>query len=72
MFIRRDTFRAKRFMLMSAILIVALVNPYYLRNLIEYLGQQFYNAGQLEKSRQHGAKAPDSAWLVGTYLRRHC
>ena len=47
MFIRRDTFRAKRLMLMSAILLIALVNPYYLRNLIEYLGQQFYNAANL-------------------------
>ena len=47
MFIRHDTFRAKRLMLMSAILIIALMNPYYLRNLIEYLGQQFYNAANL-------------------------
>jgi hypothetical protein len=47
MFIRRDTFRSKRLMLMSAILLIALVNPYYLRNLIAYLGQQFYNAANL-------------------------
>jgi hypothetical protein len=47
MFIRRDTFRSKRLMLMSAILLIALVNPYYLRNLIAYLGQQFYNAASL-------------------------
>jgi hypothetical protein len=32
---------------MSAILLIALVNPYYLRNLIVYLGQQFYNAASL-------------------------
>ena len=47
MFIRRDTFRSKRLMLMSAILLIAVVNPYYLRNLIGYLGQQFYNAANL-------------------------
>jgi hypothetical protein len=47
MFIRRDTFRSKRLMLMSAILLIALMNPYYLRNLIEFLGQQFYNAANL-------------------------
>ena len=47
MFIRHDTFRAKRLMLMSAILIIALMNPYYLRNLIEFVGQQFYNAANL-------------------------
>jgi hypothetical protein len=44
MFVRRDKFRAKRLMLMSAILIVALVNPYYLRNLIGFLERQYYLA----------------------------
>ncbi len=44
MFVRHDTFRAKRLMLMSAILLIALMNPYYLRNLIEFLGQQYYMA----------------------------
>ena len=29
---------------MSAILLIALMNPYYLRNLIEFLGQQYYYA----------------------------
>jgi hypothetical protein len=43
-FVRRDRDRAKRLILMSAVLIVALVNPYYLRNLIEFLGQQYYLA----------------------------
>ena len=38
MFVRHDKFRAKRLMLMSAILLIALMNPYYLRNLIEFLG----------------------------------
>jgi hypothetical protein len=31
-------------MLMSTILLIAIVNPYYLRNLIEFLGQQYYMA----------------------------
>ena len=44
MFIRGDTIRSKRFMLMGAMLLIALVNPYYLRNLIEFLGQQYYTA----------------------------
>ena len=44
MFVRHEKFRAKRLMLMSAILLIALVNPYYLRNLIEFLGQQYYTA----------------------------
>jgi hypothetical protein len=44
MFVRRDKFRTKRLMFMSAILLIALVNPYYLRNLIEFLGQQYYYA----------------------------
>ena len=47
MFVRRDKFRSKRLMLMSAILLIALVNPYYLRNLIEFLGQQYYYAANL-------------------------
>jgi hypothetical protein len=33
MFVREDKFRTKRLMLMSAILFVALMNPFYLRNL---------------------------------------
>jgi hypothetical protein len=37
----RDKFRSKRLMLMSAILLIALVNPYYLRNLIEFLWTQY-------------------------------
>ena len=49
MFVRRDKMHSKRLMLMSAVLLIALVNPYYLRNLIEFLGQQYYyaaNSGQ--------------------------
>ena len=44
MFVRHDKMRPKRLMLMSAILLIALLNPYYLRNLIEFLGQQYYMA----------------------------
>ena len=46
-FVRQDKFRAKRLTLMSAFLLVALMNPYYLRNLIEFLGQQYYYAANL-------------------------
>ena len=41
MFARNDKFRTKRLMLMSAGLLVALVNPFYLRNLIKFLWQQY-------------------------------
>jgi hypothetical protein len=44
MLLRHDTFRLKRLVLMSAILLIALVNLYYLRNLIEFLEQQYYLA----------------------------
>jgi hypothetical protein len=44
MFVRTDTFRAKRLMLMSALLLVALMNPFYLRNLIDLLGSQYVMA----------------------------
>ena len=44
MFVRHDRFRVKRLMSMSAILLVALLNPHYLRNLIEFLWQQYYYA----------------------------
>jgi hypothetical protein len=44
MFVRVDKFRAKKLMLMSAILLIALMNPLYLRNLIVFLGKQFYVA----------------------------
>jgi hypothetical protein len=47
MFVRRDKMRSKRLMLMSTVLLVALLNPYYLRNLIEFLGQQYYYAANL-------------------------
>ena len=38
MFVRHDKFRTKRLMLMSAILLIALMNPFYLRNLIAVSG----------------------------------
>jgi hypothetical protein len=41
LFLRREKMRPKRLMLMSAILLIALVNPYYLRNLIGFLGHQY-------------------------------
>ena len=43
-FVRCDKFRSKRLMLMSVILLVALLNPFYLRNLLEFLGQQYHVA----------------------------
>jgi hypothetical protein len=44
MLVRPDRKRPKRLMLMSAILLIALMNPFYLRNLIEFLAQQYYFA----------------------------
>jgi hypothetical protein len=41
MFVRSDKFRPKRLMLMSAILLVALMNPYYVSNLIGFLALQY-------------------------------
>jgi len=42
--VRHDKFRTKRLMLMSSILLVALLNPFYLRGLIQFLGEQYYTA----------------------------
>jgi hypothetical protein len=41
MFVRRDKLRAKRLMLMSAVLLTVFMNIYYLPNLIEFLGKQY-------------------------------
>jgi len=52
MFVRHDTFRAKRLMLMSAILLTTLMNPFYLSNLIGFLEEQYLlaaNATFLDK-----------------------
>ena len=62
MFVRHDTFRIKRLMLMSAVFLIALMNPYYLRNLIEFLGLQFYIA---TKGTYMGNMAPDLLTLRG-------
>jgi hypothetical protein len=48
--VRNDKMRSKRLMLMSSILLIALVNPFYLGNLIEFLAYQYSlaaNAGSL-------------------------
>jgi hypothetical protein len=42
--VRRDKFRTKRLILMGTILLVALLNPFYLRNFMEFLGQQYQMA----------------------------
>jgi hypothetical protein len=46
-FVRTDTFRWKRMVLMSSLLLIVLVNPYYLRNLIGFLAQQYYYAASV-------------------------
>ena len=56
---------------MSAIFLIALMNPYYLRNLIEFLGQPILHRHQGNLYGEHGAEPSDSAWLVGTYFRSH-
>jgi len=61
-FVRHDKFRTKRLMLMSSILIIALVNPFYLRNLIEFLGQQYYFAAHVPSL---GNLAPNILTLRG-------
>jgi hypothetical protein len=62
LFVRRDKFRTKRLMLMTAILIIALVNLFYLRNLIEFLGQQYYFAANVPSL---GNLAPNILTLRG-------
>jgi hypothetical protein len=44
--VRQDKFRAKRLMLMGGLLLIALMNPCYIRNLIQFLGQQYYIASK--------------------------
>jgi hypothetical protein len=43
-FVRHESMRSKRLMLMGAILLISLLNPCYLYNLIQFLGQQYYMA----------------------------
>ena len=45
-FVRRDSFRHKRLMIMSAILLVALANPLFIYNLIRFLSGQYFTASQ--------------------------
>jgi hypothetical protein len=45
MFARKDKIRTNKLMLISAGLLVAFVNPFYLRNSIEFLSQQYKLAG---------------------------
>jgi hypothetical protein len=45
-FARRDPFRHKRLMILSAILIVALLNPFYIYNLIAFLSGQYFMASK--------------------------
>jgi hypothetical protein len=47
LFVRNDQFRSKRLMLMGALLFIAFLNPYYLRNLVGFLAQQYYYAANL-------------------------
>ena len=44
MLVRQDKFRSKRLILMGAILLIALMNPFYLRNLVGFLSRQYYLA----------------------------
>jgi hypothetical protein len=44
MLVREDKFRFKRLMLMSAMLLIALMNPFYLLNVIGFLARQYYLA----------------------------
>jgi hypothetical protein len=47
LFVRADDFRSKRLMLMTALLLIALMNLCYLSNLIGFLAQQYYYAANL-------------------------
>jgi hypothetical protein len=44
--VRHDKFRVKRLMLMGGLLLIALMNPFYIRNLIQFLGEQYYIASK--------------------------
>jgi hypothetical protein len=44
MLVRQDKFRSKRLILMGAILLIALMNPFYQRNLVGFLSRQYYLA----------------------------
>jgi hypothetical protein len=55
-FLRRDKSSTKRLIVMSAFLLIILVNPIYLPNLVGFLGQQYYLAGNVATL---GNMAPD-------------
>jgi hypothetical protein len=61
-FVRRENFRAKRLMLLSAMILIALLNPYYLRNLFQFLGLQYYFAAHAPLMKQ---MAPNILTLRG-------
>jgi hypothetical protein len=61
MLVRHNTFRAKSLILMSAVVLVALLNPYYLGNLIAFLWKQYDIAGRGTFSKL----APDVLTLRG-------
>jgi hypothetical protein len=48
-FVRNDTFRTKTLIVMISIPLIAVMNPYYLSNLIEFLGKQYYLASELTR-----------------------
>jgi hypothetical protein len=61
--VRNDKMRSKRLMLMGSIFLIALLNPFYLRNVIEFLSYQYNlaaNAGSLWDN-----VAPNVMTLVG-------
>jgi hypothetical protein len=60
--VRRENLRAKRLMLLSAMILIALLNPCYLRNLIQFLGLQYYLAAHAPLMKQ---MAPDILTLRG-------
>jgi hypothetical protein len=47
--VRNDTFRTKTLILMISIPLIAVMNPYYLSNLIEFLGKQYHLASDLTR-----------------------
>jgi hypothetical protein len=61
MLVRHNTFRVKSLMLMSAVLLMAILNPFYLPNLIAFLWKQYNIAGRATFSNL----APDILTLRG-------
>jgi hypothetical protein len=61
-FVRRDNFRSKRLILLSAPILIVLMNPSYLGNLIQFLGLQYYLAAHAPLMAQ---MAPNIVTLRG-------